>query len=115
MFEFLESFAHRIWAVAIPVSDLGTTFNDFFEDSGDAAADSSTTYSLNINTGGAFSSSESFSGSLSSAGDEDWIKLRVQNGSSYRIVAIDEGGAQVSDLEITAVDADGNEIFVDPF
>ena len=45
----------------------------FYENNGDAAADSSTQYGFSEASFGHFTGFEAFSGSVSTTGDEDWV------------------------------------------
>ncbi|MTH95841.1 M10 family metallopeptidase C-terminal domain-containing protein [Roseibium sp. RKSG952] len=71
----------------------------------DAAAGTGTVYSMEPG--------DSFSGTVGSRGDEDWIAVELEAGSSYTINLAGSGSSPLSDTFLEIYDSSGNRIAYD--
>ncbi|WP_127560698.1 Hint domain-containing protein [Nioella ostreopsis] len=85
---------------AISVDDAA-----LLEDSGDAVASISTTYSMSVG--------DTFAGTLDSLGDRDWVELNVVAGESYDINLTGVGGSAVGDTYMRLYDSTGTYLGFD--
>lgn len=68
----------------------------------DAAAGTSTAYSMSVG--------DTFSGSLSFLGDNDWIQINLQSGTQYEIELFGVGSSAVEDTYLRIYNANGSEV-----
>lgn len=66
----------------------------------DAVGGTSTSYSMSVN--------DTFTGTISSPGDNDWIRIALTAGGVYTFSTSGAGGAPLSDTVLELRDADGN-------
>ncbi|MGO4851632.1 M10 family metallopeptidase C-terminal domain-containing protein [Phaeovulum sp. W22_SRMD_FR3] len=76
-----------------------------YSEASDAAASVATLYSMGVG--------DSFSGTLSSAGDRDWVRVSLVAGQSYTISLTGAGATPVSDTYLRLYDSAGNQIGYD--
>ena len=80
-----------------------------FNETSDAAAGISTTYTM--------SAGDSFTGSIGAGGDVDWVAITFEAGQEYEIEALgnDSGGGTLNDTDLRLYDANGTLIEYDDY
>ncbi|WP_305987529.1 M10 family metallopeptidase C-terminal domain-containing protein [Roseibium sp. MMSF_3544] len=80
----------------------GLIVNAAFTETSDATANISTSYSM--------SAGDTFNGSLSSAGDRDWIAINLEAGKSYTIELTGTGASALADAYLRLYNSSGIQI-----